>query len=97
MPNKATALTITYPAGTSTADYDKVISELGFEDTHDTEGALFHWAEDRDGQLIVHDVWESREAFDQFVTTTLAPISERTGMPGPENIEETPVYNFLVG
>lgn len=89
------ALTITYPPGTSTADYDKVIEGLGFEDVHDTEGALFHWAEDRNGQLVVHDVWESREDFDAFVEQSLKPISEKANMPAPANIEETQVYNYL--
>lgn len=77
------------------ADYDKVIEALGFEDSHDTEGALFHWAEDRGGQLVVHDVWASREDFDKFVTDSLGPVTEKTGMPAPANIEQTEVYNYL--
>jgi hypothetical protein len=92
----AVALTITYPAGTSMEAYDKVLEalDLDSEGSHDN-GALFHWAEDRNGQLVVHDVWESREDFDSFAADVLGPASQETGMPAPVNIQETPVYNYL--
>lgn len=93
----AIALTITYPQGTTTDQYDKVVDELGFDatETHGAPGAIFHWAENRNGQLVVHDVWESRADFDTFVNETLAPIAEKAGMAQPTNIEETEVYNYL--
>ena len=94
----AVALTITYPPGTTTRQYDQILKRLDIdaEGSHDN-GALFHWVEERGDTLVVHDVWESREEFDSFVSDILAPVAQEVGMGEPVSIEETQVYNYLQG
>lgn len=90
--NKAVALKITYniPIGR----YEQAIEELGMaEGVHDAGGAISHWVEETPQGFIVHDVWERREDFDRFVEERLSKID----MPPPDEVQETPVYNYLVG
>jgi len=57
---------------------------------------LFHWVTETDDGFRVVDVWESREAFEQFQSQKLAPIYEEIGVQPPE-IEFFEVYNYLAG
>lgn len=86
----ATAIKITY--NQPIALYDEVIGRLGFQDgIHSAPGCLSHWVERTEDGFVVHDVWTSEEAFNEFVEGTLMP----TGMVAPDKVEVTPAYNVL--
>lgn len=63
--------------------YDAIMEELGlpFGDTGDwPEGIISHAAgSTSDGGWTVVDVWESQEAFDRFLASSLGPAFEKVG------------------
>jgi len=63
---------------TSTANYDAVVAQLGLDETPD--GLVVHSAGfDHDkGVFRIFDVWESRQAGEQWMETVLNPVLERT-------------------
>jgi heme-degrading monooxygenase HmoA len=80
-------------------DYDQLISGMGA--VHAAGGAnhpaVSHLAAvTDDGGMIVVDVWESPEAFEEFATTTIAPAGEAVGL-GAMETRVLPVHNTLKG
>jgi len=51
----------------------------------------------RDEGFRVVDVWESREAFEQFARDKLDPIYHEVGVVDPPEIQIFPVHNYLAG
>jgi hypothetical protein len=62
---------------TSTTNYDAVARELGLQGM--PEGGLVHTAgfDHERGVFRIFDVWETREAAEQFMAERLMPIIER--------------------
>jgi hypothetical protein len=62
---------------TSTANYDTLVAELGLENAPD--GLVVHSAGfDREkGVFRIFDVWESRQAGEQWMENVLNPVLER--------------------
>ena len=59
------------------------------------EGAMkLHSCFGEDGRLQVFDIWESREAFDEFLTY-LGPVMERLGIELAQPPTITPVVDLV--
>lgn len=70
------------PVGLTTDQYDEGIRRLADAGLGHPPGRLFHVCFGEPGNLMVSDVWESRETFDKF-SETLMPILEDVGIdPG---------------
>jgi hypothetical protein len=66
-------------------------------DTDPPAGMIVHSAGPIEGGWGVIDFWESREAFDDFVSTRLMPRLQglgETGFPNPPEVKEFPVHNL---
>ena len=62
-------LRLSFPENTL-GDYDSVIEALNFP-AEWPDGLLAHGSHEADGHLVVNDVWESRQQFDNFVAERL--------------------------
>jgi hypothetical protein len=58
---------------------------------------IFHFVMETDEGFRVVDVWESREAFEQFARDKLDPIYHEVGVVDPPEIQIFPVHNYLAG
>jgi len=74
-------------------EYDKAWEELKKAGHENPNGLLYHAAGPKDsGGWLVVDVWESREAFDEF-SKTLGPIIQKLNLTAAPPVF-TPVYNI---
>jgi hypothetical protein len=82
------------PTALSVAKYDEVIRELDAAGAGHPVGRLHHSCFGPDGNLMVYEVWESQQAFEDF-GQVLMPILERAGIdPGKPDV--MPVHNMVV-
>jgi hypothetical protein len=91
----AVGIRLKFSGGTQ-EQYDTIHSKMNV-DGDPPAGMIFHSAGPIDGGWGVIDFWESREAFDQFVSGRLGPLSQELGdrgMPGPPDVREFPVHNI---
>jgi len=58
---------------------------------------LFHWVTATDDGFRVVDVWETREAFEQFAQEKLRPVYEDVGVASEPEIQFFDVHNYLAG
>ena len=58
-------------------------------------GGLFHWVTLTDEGLMVTDVWESKELFEQFAHEQIGPYTAQAGITGPPELTYHEVYNYL--
>ena len=66
-------------------------------DTDPPAGMIFHSAGPIEGGWGVIDFWESRQAFDDFVSERLMPRLQGLGdqgFPNPPEVKEFPVHNL---
>jgi len=89
----AVAVLIDLPAVTAEI-YDAVIKDMNLGGKV-PENAIFHVAGPHEGGWRVVDVWESREAFDQFSRDQITPLLQKHGVSGPPNIQMWDVHNVL--
>ena len=76
--------------------YNKTIKGLEKAGQGNPEGRLYHVATlQKDGSIIVTDVWESAELLDKF-GKTLIPVLKKAGV---EPVQPTvyPVHNYIQG
>jgi hypothetical protein len=67
--------------------YDQACSRMGLTPGGPTPpGALFHWVTPIDGGFRVTDVWETREAFEQFAQEQVGPSAQAVGVPPAEPV-----------
>jgi hypothetical protein len=67
-------------------------------DQNPPEGLILHSAGPIDGGWGVIDFWESREAFDRFMASTLGPAAQQLGDQGftsQPDVKEFPVHNII--
>ena len=64
----------------SQAEYDRLNAEIA----SDPEGLILHTASEKDGQIRVIDVWESKDAYERFERDALMPAMGRIGMEAPQ-------------
>ena len=67
------------PVGLTADRYDEGIKRLAAAGLGHPPGRLYHVCFGEPGNLMVSDVWESRESFDKF-SETLMPILEDVGI-----------------
>ena len=82
--------------GATLDEYNKVSYELmGLEPEGKTPpGAIFHWVASTDDGILVTDVWESDEAFQQFANDQIGPHTAAVGMAEPK-ITRHEVHNYF--
>ena len=61
--------------------YDQCWDELRKMGMENPPGLIHHVAAQIGNNLVVSDVWESRQAFDKFGEKTLKPIFTKLGIP----------------
>ena len=84
-------------AGGTLEQYDQVIEKMGFTPGgKGADDAYFHWAAKTEDGLLVVDVWDSEEAFEQFAAEQIGPYTAEVGI-GPPQITPYEVHNFLTG
>ncbi len=82
--------------GGTLEQYDQVIEKMGFAPGGTgPSGLLFHWATRTDGGIRVTDVWERKDAFDEFAQNQIMPITQELGIPGPPDLQFFEVHSFL--
>lgn len=90
------AFEMRFPGGTLD-QYDQVIEKMGYEPRgKGADPAYFHWVTQTDDGLLVVDVWESQEDFDEFAESTMGPITAEVGVSPPQ-ITAHEVHNYLTG
>ncbi len=78
------AIAMTQRVPGSTELYDKLNQEMGVEDDL-PQGLIAHYAASTGDEMIIFDVWESREDFERFMNERLMPAFEKVGGgPPPE-------------
>lgn len=82
--------------GATLDQYDQVLEKMGLTSGGPTPpGALFHWVAQTDDGIIVTDVWETREAFDQFGEEHIGPLMAEVGIPAPPQTTFHEVHSYL--
>ena len=83
-----------HPKSLSTAQYDEAIKEVDAAGAGHPAGRVHHSCFGPDGDLMVYEVWESQQAFEDY-GKVLMPILHRTGIdPGTPGV--MPVHNLAV-
>ena len=76
--------------------YNKAIKGLEEAGEGNPVGRLYHIAStQKDGSVIVTDIWESAELLDKF-GKTLVPVLQKAGVE-PVQPKVYPVYNYIQG
>jgi hypothetical protein len=91
----AVGIRIRFEGGTQ-EQYDAVHAVMGI-DQNPPLGMIFHAAGPIDGGWGVIDFWESREAFDQFVSGQLHSALQELGdraFTSPPDIKQFPVHHL---
>jgi hypothetical protein len=84
--------------GGTLAQYDEVVERMGYlPGGLPAPNVLFHWVTPIENGFRVVDVWESREAFDQFAREKMVPLFEEVGVRVPSEITYFEVHNYLSG
>jgi hypothetical protein len=84
--------------GATLEQYEQVMELMGLEPGGDAPpNALFHWVTETDSGLHIVDVWETREAFDQFAEEQIGPHSATAGFPSPPQMTFHEVHNYVHG
>src|SRR3954451_11079203 len=91
--------TTDFPEGFGTNVYDAVQAELRLEGSP-PDGLIFHWAGGVDGKWTVSDVWESREAYNNFREQRLFPAIQKVSGQDPSSgpmpsIREFGIHNYV--
>jgi hypothetical protein len=84
--------------GATLDQYDEAIERMGLlPGGPSAPEELFHWVTKTDDGIRVVDVWESREAFDQFMSVRFEAVAPEIGMDDPPEIQFFEVHNYLAG
>ena len=68
--------------GATIEQYDEILGKMGLTPGGATPpGAISHWVAKTDDGMRVVDVWETREAYDQFAAEKIGPYSAEAGSP----------------
>jgi hypothetical protein len=82
--------------GATMEQYDQVIKKMGLTPAGATPpGAISHWVAKTDDGMRVVDVWETREAFDQFSQEKIGPYSAEVGIAEAPETRFYDVHNYL--
>ena len=82
--------------GVTLEQYDRATEWMGLlPGGPSPKGELFHWAMKTDDGLRIFDVWESREAFEQFLAERVRPVAPQVGVFEPPEIQYFEVHNYF--
>ena len=93
----AVGIRLKFDGGTQ-ENYDAAHAVMGI-DSDPPRGMIVHSAGPIEGGWGVIDFWESRQAFDEFVSARLMPRLQGLGdqgFPNPPEVKEFPVHNLQV-
>jgi hypothetical protein len=83
--------------GATLAQYDEIVEAMGFlPGGPSTPGALFHWVAKVGEGIRFVDVWESRDAYEEFVRKC-RPIFREAGIVDPPEVQFFEVHNYFAG
>ena len=89
------AIIMDFP-GATLEQYDQILDKMGLTEGSTPPNAIFHWVTATDDGIRVVDVWETREAYDQFAEEQIGPYSQEVGIPGPPQTSYHDVHNHLI-
>ena len=82
-----------HPKSLTTEQYDRAITELKATGADRPAGRSHHSCFGPDGDLMVYEVWESQQAFEEY-GKVLIPVLTRIGIdPGAPDV--MPVHNII--
>jgi hypothetical protein len=82
--------------GATLDQYDQVIQKMGLTPGGATPpGAISHWVAKTDQGLRVVDVWETKEAYDQFASEQIGPYSREAGITEAPEMRVYEIHNYL--
>ena len=82
--------------GGTIEQYDEVVDKMGFaRGGAGAPGGLFHWVTKTDDGFRVTDVWQSKDEYEQFAESKIGPLAAEAGIPGPPQISDAEVHNYL--
>jgi hypothetical protein len=81
--------------GATLEQYDQVIELMGLQSGQAPPNSLFHWVAETEDGLHVVDVWETKQAYDQFAQEQIGPYSQQAGVPGPPEITYYDIHNII--
>jgi hypothetical protein len=91
----AVAVEMTFK-GATLDQYDQVIQKMGLTRGGPTPpGAISHWVAKTDDGVRIVDVWETREAYDQFAAEQIGPYSREAGITEAPQMRVYDVHNYL--
>lgn len=83
--------------GATVEQYDQVLEKMGLRaGTAGPPGQLFHWAAATENGLLITDVWESAEQFQQWAEEKTGPLAASVGVTDPPTVTMHQVHAFLL-
>lgn len=58
---------------------------------------LFHWVTKTESGIRIVDVWESREAYEEFAEERMYPVASEVGVAETPEIQFFEVHNYFAG
>ena len=80
--------------GLTPEEYRAVLDQMGVE-TRPAAGIYLHLTTPTDFGYRIVEVWDSKEGFDEFLQTRLAPATKALGIDRKTVISVTPLHNFF--
>jgi hypothetical protein len=80
--------------GLNANEYRAVLDKMGVE-TNPAANIFLHITAPIDGGYRITEVWDSKEAFEEFLHKRLTPANEALGIKGNANITVMPLHNFF--
>ena len=81
--------------GVSPDQYEQIRKDVNWEGNK-AKGAIFHVASFGNDALMVTDIWESAEDFNNFVQSRLMPGVAKAGIQSQPHVETFPVHAIYV-
>jgi hypothetical protein len=84
--------------GATLDQYDEAIERMGLlPGGPSVRHELFHWVTKTDNGIRVVDVWDSREAYDEFAVERIRPVASEVGISETPEVQFFDVYNYFAG
>jgi hypothetical protein len=84
--------------GVTLDQYDQAIERMGLlPGGPSARHELFHWVTKTESGIRIVDVWESREAYEEFAEETMYPVASEVGVDETPEIQFFEVHNYLAG
>jgi hypothetical protein len=80
--------------GLTPEEYRSVLDKMGVETHPDAHIYLHITASIEDGFRVI-EIWDSKEAFEEFLKNRLAPANEALGIKRTASITVKPLHNFF--